>query len=609
MFRFDKIKLIIWDLDETFWQGTLSEGSVVLPDEHKALLRNLTDAGIVNSICSKNDFAITYQVLQEKGVAEYFVFPSINWEAKGQRVKQLIADMQLRPANVLFLDDNPSNREEVRYFCPEIMVESPEIIPQLIKDAEDTEKKDPEHKRLQQYRVLETKHRERQNSSSNEAFLRESNIQLTIRHDCENQLERIHDLVLRSNQLNFTKIRSSQEELKALFRDGSIECGYVSVSDRFGDYGITGFYALRDNKLIHFVFSCRTLGMGIEQYVYNELNRPELNIAGEVVSDLSTNEKPDWINQKNGSSRAEKMKISNLQKHTVLIKGPCDLFQIYPYIADTEMFDTDFSHTTDTGIYIESTSHTTHLAEAVRLTEEQKALVAGEVPFITGDIYRSDMYTNPYKVVVISVLTDANLGIYRRKETGEHLAFLEYIQPVTDPANWQGLIEGTLLTNHFNFTQKILEDFSAEYEFIGRNTPAQTVENLRYIRQKLRKDCLLVIMLGGELYYEKNTFEAYKDRHMVHREMNKAIRDWAENIENVRLLDVNKYLTGQDCFYDHFNHYTKPIYYKLAKELVSVINQHIGSQIKNTSRLKMIKIRFKEVLAPYYYKMRKLCRK
>ena len=46
-------------------------------------------------------------------------------------------------------------------------------------------------------------------------------------------------------------------------------------------------------------------------------------------------------------------------------------------------------------------------------------------------------------------------------------------------------------------------------------------------------------MLGGELYYEKNTFEAYQDRHLVHRQVNAAIRAWAEGKTNVRLI-VNR---------------------------------------------------------------------
>ena len=57
-----------------------------------------------------------------------------------------------------------------------------------------------------------------------------------------------------------------------LINDCSYNCGYVKVSDDFGDYGIVGFYAIKDNRCEHFLFSCRTLGMGIEQYTFNYLN-------------------------------------------------------------------------------------------------------------------------------------------------------------------------------------------------------------------------------------------------------------------------------------------------------------------------------------------------
>ncbi len=53
MYDFEKIKLIVWDLDDTFWSGTLSEGDVVVPEQNINLIRRLTDIGIVNSICSK----------------------------------------------------------------------------------------------------------------------------------------------------------------------------------------------------------------------------------------------------------------------------------------------------------------------------------------------------------------------------------------------------------------------------------------------------------------------------------------------------------------------------------------------------------------------------
>lgn len=609
MYQFEKIKLIIWDLDETFWKGTLSEESVIIPEENRRLVEMLTDIGIVNSICSKNDWETVKTELEKQGMLEYFVFPSVNWEAKGNRVKQLIQNMQLRPVNVLFLDDNPSNREEVRYFCPEIMVDSPEVIPQLVADAQASPKKDSEHKRLKQYRVLEEKNQEKQQYNSNEEFLAESNIHVEIGHDCLNQLERIHDLIMRSNQLNFTKIRSSQEELRMLLEDSDMQCGYVSAADRFGDYGIVGFYAMKENRLIHFTFSCRTLGMGIEQYTYNMLGRPELKIVGEVISDLSGKEIPGWINQDRKIEKTSTMTIQGLREHMVLVKGPCDLFQIYPYIAQTELFDTEFTYTTDRGFGIESTGHTTHIVESYRLTPAQKQLVLGEVPFTDVGMYNDNIFKNHYKVVFISILQDANLGVYRRKDTGERLAFLEYLHPLTDPANWAGLISGEYDNRRFQFTEEILQEFSEKYEFIGRNTPERIVENLTFIRKHLPEDCTLVIMLGGELYYEKNTYDAYKDRHIVHKQINEAVRAYAAQATGVRLMDVNKYLVDQSSFYDHFNHYIKPVYYKLAEEMVAIVNECTGSQIKETTKLKMVQVRLKEALAPTYYKLRKLLKR
>ena len=422
-------------------------------------------------------------------------------------------------------------------------------------------------------------------------------------------LERIHDLILRSNQLNFTKIRSSEEELRKIMEDPRIQSGYISVADRFGDYGITGFYAMKERRLIHFTFSCRILGMGVEQYVYNVLGRPGLEIEGEVISDLSEKKLPPWVNQNREIEQTDTMKIEGLREHMVLVKGPCDLFQIYPYIAQTELFDTEFTYTTDRGFGIESTGHTTHIVEAYRLSPAQKQLVLDEVPFTDAGMYNDNIFRNHYKVVFISILQDANLGVYRRKITGERLAFLEYIHPLTDPSNWAGLISGEYDNRRFRFTEKILQDFAAQYEFIGRNTPEQIVENLTFIRRHLPKDCTLVIMLGGELYYEKNVYEAYKDRHIVHKQINDAVRIYASQTEGVRLMDVNKYLVDQNSFYDHFNHYIKPVYYKLAEEMVAIVNECTGSRIRETTRLKMAQVRLKEALAPTYYRLRAMVRR
>ncbi len=605
MIQFEKIKLIVWDLDETFWHGTLSEEGVVLDPFMPDLMKQLADAGIVNSICSKNDREQVVEKLKELNLLDYFVFMSIDWTSKGERVKNLIQAMQLRSPNVLFIDDNHSNREEVRYCCPSIMVEGPEIIEKLYEYACSAPKKDLQHNRLKQYRVLEEKHEEKTHYATNEEFLFESHIQLKIETDCQSNIDRIHDLVLRANQLNFTKKRSSIEELETLLAQAEYRVGYVTVSDKFGDYGIVGFFALKENVLEHFVFSCRTLGMGIEQYVYNYLERPSLEIVGEVISDLTSEEIPAWINQTDDGQKTQQATIRGLKEHMVLIKGPCDLFQIYPYIAQTELFDTEFTYVTDSGGTIESTGHTTHVVEAMRLSAEQKERVLREVPFADAGQYDPQIFQNSYKVVVLSILADANLGVYQRKETGERIAFMEYLKPLTDPQNWDDMVSGKIDTRGHKLSREQLEAFADRYEFVGRNGPEQVVDNLRYIREHLPKDCLLVVMLGGELYYEKNTFPAYNDRHIVHQKINSAVRQLTKETQGFYLLDVNRYLKDQSSFYDHFNHYIKPIYYAIAQELVAVINDHTGSTIKEKAKWKMLQIRIKEVLASILQKLKK----
>lgn len=604
MYDFEKIKLVIWDLDETFWKGILSEGEVNVPSENIQLIKRLTDIGIINSICSKNDYEKVQRKMTELGIWDYFVFSSIDWNPKGARIQQLISDMQLRPVNVLFIDDNPSNLEEAKFFSPELMTMLPDDLPNLLEDAFACKKNDVAHKRLQQYQLLEKKRQQRGKFASNEQFLYSSNIRVTWGTDCLKNLDRIHDLVWRSNQLNFTKIRLTKEELTELFSKDECKCGYVSVEDNFGDYGIVGFYALRNNELLHFCFSCRTLGMGIEQYVYSKLGRPDLKINGEVISSLESDEMPGWINQEKSGAENTSLKVQSASSHSVLIKGPCDLFQILPYIANKSIIDTEFTYVNNNGVTIESTGHTTHIVEAFRLSEQEKQRILDEVPFADVGIYNDNVYKGRYKLVIISILQDANLGVYRRKETGERIAFLEGYHPITERKNWDAYINGEYNTASFQFTKECLEEFAEKYEFVGINTPEQIVENLQFIKEHLPDDCGLAVMLGGELYYEKNTFPAYENRHLVHKEINDAIRG-AANCIGLKLIDVNKYLVDQSSFYDHFNHYIKPIYYQLAGDVVTLINEQTGVTLKETSKFKMVQVRLKEFLAPIYYKIRK----
>src|ERR1700722_1184400 len=112
------VKLVVWDLDDTFWKGVLSEEAVTPVAEYIELVKRLAARGIVSSICSKNDRESVVNELQKMAVVDYFVLPSIDFQPKGSSIAALIEALQLRSANVVFIDDNPSVLAEAGFSCP-----------------------------------------------------------------------------------------------------------------------------------------------------------------------------------------------------------------------------------------------------------------------------------------------------------------------------------------------------------------------------------------------------------------------------------------------------------------------------------------------------------
>ena len=276
------LKLIIWDLDDTLWRGTLADGDAVVPIAHRlAMVRDFNRRGVVSSICSKNDFATARDRLIELGVWDEFVFAHIAFEPKPQAVARIIADMQLRPADVLFVDDNPLNLNEVRFVLPDIQLldataaDADAVLGDLLAHQTGT------RSRVAAYRALETKRADRNAAGqlSDTDFLRACGITVCLPFCMEalDHVDRIAELINRSNQLNYTASRVTVEELREdiidVVRNASLA---VFAWDRYGDYGLVGFLMLHHDRhagfsLRHFVFSCRAMHMGLEQYVLDHL--------------------------------------------------------------------------------------------------------------------------------------------------------------------------------------------------------------------------------------------------------------------------------------------------------------------------------------------------
>ena len=275
-----RCKLVIWDLDETFWRGNISETEVSFNPEVLEFIQELVLKGIMNSVCSKNDFQTVKDFFINNGLKniwDLFIFPSISWTPKGERVKEIIRKMNLREENVIFVDDNISNINEVKFYCPKIMTAEAFQIPKLIEELYLVNDYDFEYTRLKQYKVLENKALEKEALNlSNDDFLRSSEIKISVKCDCVKQTERILKLINRTNQLNFTKNRVDENTLKDYFSNpDKYDCAYIPVRDKFGSYGICGFYVLNKeyNKLEQFLFSCRVMNMGIERTRYYPASR------------------------------------------------------------------------------------------------------------------------------------------------------------------------------------------------------------------------------------------------------------------------------------------------------------------------------------------------
>jgi HAD superfamily phosphatase (TIGR01681 family) len=131
----EPVRLVIWDLDDTFWEGTVTEGGIKrYVQDHHDMVIELARRGIMSSICSKNDDATIKSLLKQAGILDYFIFPSVSWEPKGGRIAAIVEAVQLRPATVMFIDDNPGNRAEAVALLPDLQVEDEKFLPKLLAD-------------------------------------------------------------------------------------------------------------------------------------------------------------------------------------------------------------------------------------------------------------------------------------------------------------------------------------------------------------------------------------------------------------------------------------------------------------------------------------------
>src|SRR5215211_459973 len=123
------VKCVVWDLDQTLWQGTLLEGDrVVLTPGVTEVVQELDRRGILQSIASRNDAAAASEKLTEFGLADFFLLPQIGWGSKADLIKAIASGLGLALDAIAFVDDEAFERDEVRHFLPEVTTIAPSEI-------------------------------------------------------------------------------------------------------------------------------------------------------------------------------------------------------------------------------------------------------------------------------------------------------------------------------------------------------------------------------------------------------------------------------------------------------------------------------------------------
>ncbi len=551
----EQIKLVIWDLDDTFWAGTISDGPVRQIKRNREIVIALAKRGIISSICSKNDESVALAELQKSSMADYFVLPSIDWSPKGPRIRKLIEDLNLRPINVLFIDDLAKNLEEARFVSSELNVALPEILDTLLENPAVAGKPDPALKRLKQYKVLEHKISEQSAfQGDTDDFLRQSDIKVAVLPPTENDLERLEDLINRSNQLNFTKLRVDQSTLTHYVNPTGSTTGAVWVSDRYGDYGLAGFYALEDGALTQFAFSCRILGFGVESWLYQKLGCPPLEISGEVSATLERDTTIDWITEVDSHQQRGD---STTATDRLLVKGGCDLRQLNPYLRADVAIDEEMNYVAQSG-FGAHVEHSEMLKQAKPEFVDKFKDVIDRIPFIDRDAFETDFFADRHRFKLYSVLMDYTAGIYRYRDT-------EFVMPYrrfdTNYVTRRDFLEE-------RFGKEFADWFISNFSLEGPLSEEAFEANLEWMVSMLPEGIRLILLNGAEVDL-KSTKEP--ERHLRHRKYNAIVDRVVARHPNVSLVDVRGIVTDASNTTNSIRHYRRNVYPILAGRVDEIL--------------------------------------
>ncbi len=340
------IKVVVWDLDRTLWDGVLLEGDPVrLRPAVPAALQTLDARGILLSLASRNDHDLALARLRELGVADYFIYPQIGWGPKSSAVAAIAEAINVGLDAVAFVDDDPFERDEVRHALPEVMVldaedaaglcERPEMMPRFITDESAL--------RRRMYQAdIQRNSAERDFQGPQEEFLAGLAMKFAIHPAREADLRRAEELTVRTNQLNSSGQTYSYEELDQLRRSPDHLLLVAGLEDRYGTYGKIGLALIAKQPALWTVklllMSCRVISRGVGSILIGHL----LQLAKAAGVRLQAELKP--------TSRNRMMLVTykfagfhqaGKRDEVLIFEHPLDGLQAFPPYVEVRLGDAD----------------------------------------------------------------------------------------------------------------------------------------------------------------------------------------------------------------------------------------------------------------------------
>lgn len=289
-------KVIALDLDNTIWGGIVGddgvEGLEIGQDtaigqayfEFQEYIKAHKDLGVLLSINSKNDYQNAIAGLNHPdGILNPDDFISIkaNWQNKDFNIHEIASEINILEDSFVFIDDNPVEREFVKAQIEEIAVPPLDKIENYIKTIdksgffESTDFSEEDLVRNEMYKVESLRGKELQNIENYNEYLKSLKMKGIIEGFKKIYLQRIIQLINKSNQFNLTTKRYSQSEIDVILNSEKFIHLYGKLEDKYGDYGVVSvLIAQIINNIVHidlWLMSCRVLNRGMEYAMLDKL--------------------------------------------------------------------------------------------------------------------------------------------------------------------------------------------------------------------------------------------------------------------------------------------------------------------------------------------------